>query len=715
MGAIIKSVAFQNFYNYYGSYENNLYRFTEGINIISADNNMGKSKFYNGFLWVLHDQVYDSDDRTIHTAKDSYEKMASAKARRENDEFSMGVRIVFVNDDVEYTIERRVHFTKEDGSWKTIPILDVYHLVDNSDMPILDVEKKQQTLRLLIPSEINKYALLQGESIEGLVNLSSNDGLEETINDLADIRNVIEMCELASKLAGRAAKEANDIERKNTKAGSDLADKQAERDKYKKWIDEAEEKIKTWYKELAEAKTIKEECGREISNTTKRAKLRTEYENENEKLKRMEKERDAKELSVTSRLFDENCPWVLYGLKDEIDQFDANRIAYLNTKRDAEIRNNPDILLPEGSPDAPSLKRMLETMVCEVCGRSLKDDPEAYAHVKRILERPQKPVHEDQASISDFFGYLQKNTGSYVRSIAMIDEDFNNFMEALDELNDRIEAQRSLVDAKKNELMMYGVGEHSAESDAILLSKYTQADKKITDLEGSIRYNKSNIEIWTLQYEKCVREIAKKQDNSEVEKARDFAERLANIQKLFEATKERIFNKIVDNLQIEANEMYARLTEGNQTSGGTLDFQRLEDGTVKVRVLAASGEELTGNGTGFQRMKQLALVMSIISSKSANRHFDYPFISDAPFSEFSFNFINNFLKLAPTVFTQSIIMIKDLCDPSRPTLLTHDGDKIVERMNNGEVKGMFYVNYTDTDRPDASDIETKKRCYTEYK
>ena len=713
MGAIIKSVAFQNFYNYYGSYENNLYRFTEGINIISADNNMGKSKFYNGFLWVLHDQVYDSDDRTIHTAKDSYEKMASAKARRENDEFSMGVKIVFVNDDVEYTIERRVHFTKEEGRWKTIPFLDVYGLENNQDMPIRDVEKKQQVIRLLIPAELEKYALLQGESIEGLVNLSSNDGLDRTINDLADIKNVISMCGLASRLAGRAAKEASDVEKKFTKEGSELEAKQRERDKYKGWIEEAEEKVKLWYKELAEAKAVKEECGGEISNTTKRATLRAEYDRENARLKQMEKDRDEKELSVTSRLFDENCPWVLYGLKDEIDQFDTNRIEYLNAKRDAEIRSNPDILLPEGSPDAPSLKRMLETMVCEVCGRSLKDDPKAYAHVKSVLERPQRPVHADQDSLSSFFSDLQKCTGSYVRSIATIDDDFNAFMDALDTLKDQIETQTNLVEAKMNELMAYGIGEHSAESDAILLSKYTQAEKKIRELEGNIRYHKSNIEIWTQQYEKCVREIAKKQDNTEVEKAKAFAAKLANIHKLFEATKERIFSKIVENLQTEANEMYTRLTAGNQTSGGTLQFVRQEDGTVKVRVMAASGEELTGNGTGFQRMKQLALVMSIISSRAANKHFDYPFISDAPFSEFSYNFINNFFTVAPTVFTQSIIMIKDLCDPTRPNLLTPEGDKIVEKMNKGELKGMFYVNTTDDNRPDSSEIETKTRCYTE--
>jgi hypothetical protein len=38
----------------------NTYRFKEGINIVNADNNMGKSKFYSTIRWILKDEVYDS-------------------------------------------------------------------------------------------------------------------------------------------------------------------------------------------------------------------------------------------------------------------------------------------------------------------------------------------------------------------------------------------------------------------------------------------------------------------------------------------------------------------------------------------------------------------------------------------------------------------------------------------------------------------------------
>ena len=192
--------------------------------------------------------------------------------------------------------------------------------------------------------------------------------------------------------------------------------------------------------------------------------------------------------------------------------------------------------------------------------------------------------------------------------------------------------------------------------------------------------------------------------------ADNFYQEMINLEKLFMATKERIFNEIVDRLQEESNTMYRDLTARNHTMGGVLHFQKREDGTLKVMVINEDGEELTGNGTGFQRMKQLAIVMSIISSKIGNKQFDYPFISDAPFSEFSINFIENFFNKAPSVFRQCIIMIKDLCDPNAPLLINNFGMDLSKKMKNGEIKGTFYVNYT-AEKTDNSQMVTLKKRY----
>ena len=72
MASIINYNSFKNFYNFYGDYSDNRYDFKEGLNIINADNGMGKSKMFNGFLWILQDMVYDSDTRRKETVANAY-------------------------------------------------------------------------------------------------------------------------------------------------------------------------------------------------------------------------------------------------------------------------------------------------------------------------------------------------------------------------------------------------------------------------------------------------------------------------------------------------------------------------------------------------------------------------------------------------------------------------------------------------------------------
>lgn len=709
MGTLIKSISFQNFYNYYGDFEDNTYTFTEGINIINADNNLGKSKFYNGFLWILHDQVYDSDDRKMCEAKESFRKMISVKARNENSQKGMGVRIVFENDEVTYTITKRVVFT---GSELTPHYsCEVIKTKDNEDLPIVDKEDQLNAIRKMIPIEMEQYALLQGESMESIVDLSTFKGLENTINILADINNLNQMCDKANQMVKKAAIEKKAIEDKHTIAGSELFKLQNDRTNYQDWIEQAETKIKTARAEIAEATRIAEDIDNEFMNTKKRIQLRSEYEKEETELERLKKNKEEMELSYTSRIFDENRPWLLWGLESEITQFDDLRVDFIGRKKEKSILANPDILLPEGSPDVPSLQRMLQNEICEVCGRPAHKGSEEYKHIKMVLERPRKSVPQTNGSLNQFYSDIQNTIGGYLQTIPSIKEEYEQFLDEFEDLDEQIKRQEQRVQDKLNELALVDSGDSTDQEDRMTLSKYTQAKNVIRDKTNDIATYSSRIDIWKQSLEKTIRELNKKQDNTEVQKAEAFYQEMINIATLFTNVRNRVYDTIVNQLQDKANEMYRALTAHNQTFGGTMQFQKRDNGSLKVMVTNDAGEELTGNGTGFQRMKQLALVMSIISSKITDKRFDYPFISDAPFSEFSINFIDNFFQTSPTVFRQCIIMIKDLCDPTDPNLITQYGMSIAERMRQGELKGTFYVNYTE-ERTDNSQMITHKKCYS---
>ncbi len=212
MPALIKSISFKNFYNYYGSFEDNTYHFKEGINIVNADNNMGKSKFYNGILWILNDTVYDSDLKRIVSASSSFKKMASGKALNEETNFEMGVNIVFSENADKYSVSKIVQLTKVGDNWNSNDKLVIIQTIDNRDIPILDQSDKDKIVKKIIPTELINYALLQGESMEKLVDLSSHNGLSSTIEALAGIKNLIEICDISKDLTQRSKKVFNDKE-----------------------------------------------------------------------------------------------------------------------------------------------------------------------------------------------------------------------------------------------------------------------------------------------------------------------------------------------------------------------------------------------------------------------------------------------------------------------------------------------------------------------
>ena len=581
----------------------------------------------------------------------------------------------------------------------------------NSDLPLLDKDEKQDAIRCLIPADMEKYSLLQGESMERLVDLSTLDGLEKTINVLADINNLIKMCDLAAELVKQAKKSYQEEEKRNKDTDADVINLRQTRDNYEKWIQEATEKIELARKESVQAKEKEQQYESEFFSSKKRIQLRKEYEDECKKLEGLKSKKERQELSITSRLFDENCPWLLFGLEGETGDFDDYRIALSKQLAAIEIQHNPDIMLPEGSPDAPSLKRMLEHEWCEVCNREAKRGTDPWLHIKKVMERPKEPMRVSD-SFMQFYGDIQKITGRYETTIPNIIDDYNHYMEEIWDLEDQITQQEKVVEAKENELTLVGSEDTSEDDDRRVLSGYNQAKRLLQEKEDEIQRYTGKIELWQKGLEKANRELDKRQESTPIRKAKQLYEDMQIVESIFNSTKERIFQGIVSNLQVSANEMYGALTKGNQTLGGTLNFDRQEDGTVKVSVTNSYGEELFGNGTGFQRMKQLSIVMSIISSRVGNKRFDYPFISDAPFSEFSWNFIRNFFDIAPNVFRQSIIMIKDLCEPNSHLLINEHGEDIARKMREGEIKGTFYVNYPET-RADASNLVTKKKCYSE--
>ena len=712
MGTIIKSVAFENFYNYYGSYEANEYQFKAGINIVNADNNMGKSKFYNGFMWMLRDQVYDSDIKAFVDANESLVKMASGKAKAEDHLFKVGFRVIFTNGDVEYTVEKYSNFSTSDGELLHTPsMMSVFKKENNADTPVLDKDEQMDIInKVFIPLSIRNYALLQGESMDRLVDLSSKKALSDTIDTLAGISILKGICDIARKMAKMADSLYQTKDSENSKNDTAKQREKAKRTAFIQNIEKLKEEIEAAKDEFNAAKRKKEELDAYISNSTKRIEIRSKLDANTIAIKDAKKNIDDIEMSITKRLFDEENPWLLMGMQDEIEVFDAKREKYIGEL----ARMNDDgalvIMLPEGSPDTSSLERMLKTEVCEVCGQRAHKGSGAWNHIKMILDRPKK-ISTTRNDFKDFYGMLQKSASSYLMSIPRLGSKIEDVKVRLDKMKDDLDE----LEEKKNDIFTElnnagGNADNSEYNDRNIVADYHRVNSVITEKENEINGKNKMVEKMEDALAAINQKLSSYKKAADVEKYEEFAQVLAKINTVIEETKDDIFGRTIEALAQNANEKYKALTSGNQSSGGILDFQRDHD-IVNVTIRDVNNGEITGLGTGFQRMKQLAIVMAVISSKIGDeKMFDYPFISDAPFSEFGENFINNFFAVAPEVFSQSIIMIKELYDPNADDLLTPFGRRILDKMNKGQIRGTFYVNVIE-EKADTTGLVTTHKCY----
>jgi DNA sulfur modification protein DndD len=710
MGTIIKSVGFQNFYNYYGSFDENTYQFKEGINIINADNNMGKSKFYNGILWILRNRVYDSDTRKMENADSSYSKMASGKAINQDENFDMGVNITFINDEDKYSVSKKVQFRKNADGWVTNELLEVMQTVDNRDIPVLDMNDKEKIIQKIIPAELMNYALLQGETMEQIVDLSSRNGLSSTIEALAGINNLIEICDLSKDLSQRTKKLFNDKEREINSTNKKITGLIQERETLEARIATTETQIETYKTELSKAKEKKEILEANLMKTKDRERFRGMLKGFENEIKRLKEQKNEKEKNITSMLFSETCPWMLMGMREQISIFDQKR-QELTTDIATQKAVGSPIVLPEGSPDVPSLQRMLRTETCEVCGRPAPKDGEHWKHIKMVLERPTNNSNPNRNNFNHFYSSIQTAVGAFALSIPKIDESVLNYREKIDELDDLISEKEDERENARNEFLNAGGSEIGSDNtDKQTIADYTLAEKTIDKKEGEIKKAEDAIKAWNIRLNQIETEINEIGTSKEIDKFRNFKETMSSIEYIFNNAKERIFDEILNSLEINANTKYQELTYGNLSAGGRLNFNKQADGTVQVSIKNVNDGEFTGLGTGFQRMKQLSIIMAIISSKIGNKRFDFPFISDAPFSEFGDNFINNFFAIAPKVFTQSIILIKELYDPKSDSYLNDLGLKVLKKMENSEIPGTFYVNVI-KEKADTTNLVTKNKPY----
>ena len=717
MASIINSIAFKNFYNFYGDFSDNWYNFTEGLNIINADNGMGKSKMYNGFLWILQDLVYDSDSRRKEAVTSAAMKMLSEKAKSESGT-ECGVQIVFDDDTNQYTITKSIKFTKTyntEEPWKTSPMVTdvkVENLITHNTSIVYDINHQNEIIkeRLISPAMLS-YSLLQGEAIDDIVDLSNSKNLATTVEALTDLSELKQIEGTCQYLCTNAQKSLESKQKSCSQNKNEFAKAESEKDRILQAIQKNQDSI-AQYKaqlELATEKAASTEAN--LANTEKRVEFREKIKALRTEKSRLEQNLSKLLSSINDNLFKKPMPWVLLNTTGFVNAFNEKWEQYREAMYTKKLMSNPLSLftsvLPDGSPDDASLERMLKECRCLVCNRPFEKDDEHYKHVEMLRNRSKNQTTQTEDKFKTFFGDILKNVSPYMSvdsisgNIAQCAIEQRELQKSIKEKDDEI--KRTLVDFAN-----YGGSEIDIDNtkDRDVLSAYNKALNDINLYKGYITSAQKNVESLKENLANCEKRMSEYGGAAVPQSYRDFKEIMQDVQSIFTRTKDRIYDEVLSSLENKSNDFYQQLTAGNNVDGGKLIFSKTSYDAIQLKVINESGGEFTGASEGFQRMKKIAVVMAIVSSKIGGGHYDYPFIADAPFSAFGKNFITNFFATVPSVFRQCIIMIKDLYDINDSQLISDEGKKIYNDMKNGLINGTFYVNYI-PEIADPTKLETK--------
>jgi len=731
---IINSISFENFYNYYGNYKTNTFNFKKGLNIVVADNGAGKSKFFNGILWLLKGIVYDSDNDSESKKTDNVEnvtfKIISDKAKDETSvggSVRVGVKLVYQDSEFEYIVEKYFYSNRfQDGNslnekcWKPQSIeqeISKRDLYLKTFQQVYSLEDQKKIIENIILPGLQPYALLQGEEIDNIINFSNKNSLNEAINKLTNINQVKELSNLTQYLLGRSLKDL-DAQRKNFTKNSASFDKEVEKkEKYSTELIKKEKLLQASTDTLSNSKEERANLLNSITNAEKRNDFRNLILKLEGDKKTLSEEYELLLNNINSYFFDPEYSWLLMDLEGEMktfsniqDTFIENRIKNRLSKE--QPTNTFITVLPDGSPDFASLEKMLEQELCFVCGREAKKESTEWLYMNKVKERPKQESNKIIKSKNDFrnfFGEIQMNTQEYYKRIININESIKKLrLKTLSYENNIRDIQKQIEQALQ-ELFQFGGSIGSArekDKDKNILESYANANQRIGQCNIEISNYKKEIENLKLNIESINKTLSDLGGSDLPKEFKETTNLLVDINTIVINTKDRIFSDILSRLEINSNKHFQNLTAGNNIDSGILKLTKTSGETAIIEVVDKSGNPITGLSEGFKRMKKLAVVMAIISSRYNKQTFDYPLIADAPLSAFGKGFIEGFFNEVPNVFNQSIILVKELYDKERESHLTESCERILKK----SFLGSLYINEIEENKSQV-ERDTKIICY----
>ena len=670
---IIKSITIENFQSYYGE---QTIMFSNGLNLVIGKGGKGKSKLFNAFYWVLFGKIYITDvgwcdtDGLPQSSKGAMKRhefinMKALCDASVDDIVTAGVRLALEDDrGEEYVIERSVVAVRKKGedwkssfSWDVKPYVLKVSFDSVTGTQVKVTYQAEDIIRRLFPPEIRNYIWFQGESLESLIDFRKKETLEAAVQHISYFPYYQKLSAIISKskvkierMEDKVIREAN---KNNAAAEAILSRKQNLSDTIRaeeKKLQNKQDNIDTVSAAIADEETKLQG----LASYSGLVKKYYDCDNEINKLNEIIFSEDDYQKSQLPYL------WILNGSEPLLEK--GKRIIgnYTTEEFSAPERKYID------NPSRAKLEEIIRDHQCFVCGAHVEEGNERYEWImNRIQEQDAffKEMEEYRANrdaatkFNMLVGRIQDYPDEIINALSMVKEQFQKSEETIE---DNLAKRKGKLDEKRGydaeiaEIRQrYGIDPvKQADSASQIRSNMTISRSHLEDLKKE--YNRLNEGLKGLRAEYA--EISTKAEalglgtkGSSKHEETEWKHISTFLEDICKRVQENARQDLLVKIEARANEFYSKFTEHDTGYKGNVKIDK--DYSIEFD---------PGLNTSHEDRKKMSIINALLSLNQEAMGIYYPFISDAPTSNFDPETTHKYLLGIKDIFGQTIIMTKDV-------------------------------------------------------
>ncbi len=712
----INSITINNFQCYYGE---QTIEFGDGLNLIIGNGGKGKSKLFNAFYWVLFGKIYitsegwcTTDDlyQSSHKALHKYEyinKKALFDSKIDS-KVDCYVQLDLTDDNNHnYIVTRQASAIRQPVEGWNKP--EAWQVSSSSLKVTYDTNTGNKTvtgimadsiITELFPEGIRGYIWFQGESLDSLIDFRKKQNLKDAVKHISYYPYFEKLTTIISKakvnIQSKEHKKLTEANKQNSEIRSLLLKIDFLRGK----IHTEEDNKKKFENNIAQIEIALADDETKMQGLAGFSKLIKDYDDCEKDIIKVNNQ--LTELDNNQRRLLPSL-WILRG----IDKLVEKSKEVINSHVEVEST------MPERKYiDEPS-KNKLEDILnkdhrCFVCGSPVD---EAHPHAVEWIMNRLRMQEEYYKELDDyrnnmefskqfnmFVGKIQDYPDFVLRSLKGIDHQYQETEEEMDKLL----ARRKKYLEKKSELdkqiesvkQKYGVDPHREAGNVPILNSNIRASRSNLEKQKKLLEScKFAISDYTRQQEEAERALkgmGKNSGNVTQVPETEWKHISTFLEDVCKVVQEKERKKLLKNIEERANQFYVKFTEHDKGYKGRVDID--EDYAI-----AFDG----GLNTSHEDRKKMSIINALLALNQEAIGTYYPFISDAPTSNFDPGTTHKYLMGIKDIFDQSIIMTKDVEVGS---------DKYKALYSQGNVSRIFQLESnlynTDSNEPEIWEVST---------